>query len=218
MVTRRSQPISGATNIYWLVCLFFSLELRSRLRRSLREGLASLPRACRPKGRRPSFLTRGETVLPRDCRPGVSPSFARVVRRYSPRKEPTKRTALRPSSSNWRSTSRPQNLRSVPADHARTHNEHPPRLVEHSLRSRPIAATGVTLLRRPLQDLGAHRSRKPTRESCEARRPLPRKEMQDGWKFFVVAPPLFSGWQPQSRRQGPQCSHYRGPRLKRLPP
>ena len=194
-------PRLSGRDIYLVGLFFLFLSFRRRLR--LRRGPGN---DCRP--------CLGPVALK-----GAGPRCTYVVRRYLASCLGT--AALKgavPRSSAWcngtprgrkRSRKSASRLyhRSFPADHAPTHNEHPPRLVEHSLRSRPIAATVVTLLRRPWQDLGAHKTQKMMRESCEARRPSPRKEMQDGWKFFVVAPPLFSGWQPQSRRQGPQCSH-----------
>jgi len=39
-------------------------------------------------------------------------------------------------------------------------------------------------MRRPLQDLGAHTTQKTIQERREARRPFPRKEMQNGCKFY----------------------------------
>jgi len=111
---------SPAASIYLLVCfvVFFWRRLRLRHRGAM---MMSLPRAYRPKGRRPSFITRGETPLPRDCRPkGRSPSFARVVPPYSPAEGTDRVDGLWPSASSKRSAPRPQNHRWVPADHAPT--------------------------------------------------------------------------------------------------
>ena len=133
------------------------------------------------------------------------------------RKEPTRRTALRPSASN---RGRPQALRTTGRflliTLPRITNTRPVYRTLASLAS--DSRDGRHVMRRPVQDLGAHRSRKTGREFCEARRSFPRREMHDGWKFFVVAPPLFSWWQPQSRRQGPQCSRCVRPRPKRFSP
>ena len=105
------------------------------------------------------------------------PSFERVVSGTQPmRKETPKRSAW-PASTTW----------SFPADHALTHNEHP-RAGYRTLcfAPRPIVLLGRRVIASPV-----------TRSDALGRSGRPKCA-----KPSLVAPPLFSVWQPQRAVKG----------------